>query len=204
MQDHNIRDISIFGDRNTAFNSLAAVNDCTLAPGACMEYELHAGTVLLPIVGTLVVLYDQEEIVIDCSELLVFNKATHLKVYNYYDDALINYMIITFKTHFEPGFGVLKYSFDLDNNRNEMLDVLGNGNMRISLGKFEMRRETQHYLLNESNSSFCVVIQGSFEIEGRLLHERDALAVWNTETLDIESLGKESILLLIEQELKDA
>lgn len=80
-----------------------------------------------------------------------------------------------------------------------MPDIFSNSTLSISLGKFDMRRETTYYLSGGNKACFCLVIQGSFEIEGRLLHERDALAVWDAEEIDIESLGKESILFLMEQ-----
>lgn len=38
----------------------------------------------------------------------------------------------------------------------------------------------------------------SFEIQSRLLHPKDGLAIWNTGEIDFETLSNEAILLLFE------
>jgi quercetin 2,3-dioxygenase len=41
------------------------------------------------------------------------------------------------------------------------------------------------------------VLQGAFEAEGRLLHERGGLALWDAGEIEIEALSNNAILLLI-------
>ena len=198
-QSDGARSISIFNSHS--FNNLWSVKDETIAPGWFMEYYLHTGAILLPLVGSLLVCLDDEETEIACGELVLINEAKHVKVSNNYDDALVNYAIIIFKQSFIPTFSVSKFAFNLNHAGNEMQEIINNHLLKIAIGKMEMRRETEYFITTHNKCCFCWVLQGSFEVEGRLLHARDALAIWNTPVLDIESLGRESILLLIEQEL---
>lgn len=181
----------------TGFNNLVDLKDETLAAGAGNVYHFEGAAIILPVVGTLVFGRHNEKAVLDCGELLVVGGASVVEVTNPYADGLINYLVISLKATFDRQC-TYKYAFDLDANKNEMLEILKNTELAISIGKFEMRREATVYTAT-SKASFCFVVQGSFEIEGRLLHHRDALGVWETDQLDIESLGKESIIFLIEQ-----
>ncbi|HMR82645.1 MAG TPA: hypothetical protein PKE30_05920 [Niabella sp.] len=199
IQTEYSRSIHVFTDRTPAFNNLAAVKDETLAAKSSTAYYFDTGAVLLPVVGTLVFRQEEKEAELNCGEIMVINSTTAISISNPYDDCLVNYIIVSFETLFDQAAMVYQYPFDLNAYKNKMLDVFSNSMLCISLGKFDMRRETTYYLSGGNKACFCLVIQGSFEIEGRLLHERDALAVWDTEEMDIESLGKESILFLIEQ-----
>jgi len=203
FQTEYSRSIHVFTDRTPAFSDLAAVKDETLAAKSNVEYQFDAGALLLPIVGSLIFSICEAEAGLSCGEILIMNNVPAIKISNQYDDSLVNYLIVSFETSFDKGTIVHLYHFDLDTHKNKMTNVFGNSALSISLGKFEMRRETVYYLSGRNRACFCLVIQGSFEIAGRLLHERDALAVWDTEEIDIESLGKESILLLIEQPVKN-
>ena len=200
-QSDSTRSIDIFNGHAHPSNIISLIKDETIAPGRCMEYHLTAGAILLPLVGSLLVDPNGEETELVCGELILINQADYIKVVNNYDDALINYVIVIFRQSFNPAFFVSKFSFCLDRNKNEMQEVVNHHPVKMAIGKFEMRRDTTWLTGGSDKCSFCWVLQGSFEIEGRLLHARDALAVWNTSMLEIESLGKESILLMIDQEL---
>ncbi len=191
------RSINVLRDQKK-FKQLSSIKDETLAAGKCTEYQLTNSLVLVPVVGTVIAEINATETEIACGELLIINADTLLKVYNPYNDHLVNYLLIYITANAFPEATNDKMAFDLDDYKNEILPVLDKDDIKISLGKLEMRREATYYSDRNQRTSFCFVIQGSFEIEGRLLHARDALAVWGTDLLEIESLGKESILLLIE------
>ena len=48
------------------------------------------------------------------------------------------------------------------------------------------------------NGFFAFVIEGAFELEGRLLHARDGLALWNLEKIEWEALSGGAILLVLQ------
>ena len=63
-------------------------------------------------------------------------------------------------------------------------------------------------LLGERGSSDVIrpgavktVIEGAFEVHGRLLHARDGLALWDTSIAEIEALSNDAIILLVELSL---
>jgi redox-sensitive bicupin YhaK (pirin superfamily) len=56
-------------------------------------------------------------------------------------------------------------------------------------------------LKNKNAGLFVFVIEGAFEVEGRLLHERDSLALWETGKAEMEALSNDAIILVIESPL---
>jgi redox-sensitive bicupin YhaK (pirin superfamily) len=47
------------------------------------------------------------------------------------------------------------------------------------------------------------VIEGAFEVQYRLLHARDGLALWEAERVEWEALSNDAILLVLEVPLLD-
>ena len=68
----------------------------------------------------------------------------------------------------------------------------------ILLGKFSGRGETAycaHYL---NSDLFVFVVEGAFEVEGRLLHAGDGLALAATQRIEMEALSNDAIVLVLE------
>jgi len=55
-----------------------------------------------------------------------------------------------------------------------------------------------HLHMQRSKQATIFVLEGAFEAEGRLLHSRDGLALWDTNEIEIEALSNDAIILLIE------
>lgn len=201
QENEKARTASVINNTSGWFGNLYICNDETLAAHTSLEVPCDVGyTILIPVVGSIhVKANDEEGLVIPCGEILVLSDSGRRKVVvsNFYKNELINFLHLRIHAHHTgmPRFN--SYAFDLNTNKNELIPVFANGNTRVQIGKFEMRKETD-FFSNEINGVFCFVIQGSFEIAGRLLHSKDALALWNINLVEIESLGKESILLLLE------
>jgi len=45
---------------------------------------------------------------------------------------------------------------------------------------------------------YCFVLAGTFEIDGRLLHNRDGIALTATEKIEMEALSDHALLLTVE------
>jgi hypothetical protein len=45
---------------------------------------------------------------------------------------------------------------------------------------------------------FAFVVAGAFEVEGRLLHQNDGLALWNTSVIELEALSENVVILVVE------
>ncbi|HET9503221.1 MAG TPA: hypothetical protein VFO93_06750 [Hymenobacter sp.] len=68
---------------------------------------------------------------------------------------------------------------------------------RLSLGRFMGRQETT-YQVQPGSSLFAFIIAGAFELEGRLLHEKDGLALWNVAEVELEALSNHALVLVLE------
>ncbi|WP_316804619.1 hypothetical protein [Pedobacter nototheniae] len=51
--------------------------------------------------------------------------------------------------------------------------------LRISAGIFEGRKEAIYKMQKPKNSFYAFTIDGAFEVEERLMHARDGLALWD-------------------------
>ncbi len=69
----------------------------------------------------------------------------------------------------------------------------------VKIGKFAGRKEAVYKISRQKNSVFAFVIQGAFEVQGRLLHARDGLGLWDdTNLIELEALSNDAIVLLLE------
>lgn len=72
---------------------------------------------------------------------------------------------------------------------------------QMCFGFFDGRQGAAYPLEDLKNGILAYVINGTFELENRLLESRDALAVWNLETVEMEALSENAIILLFETPL---
>lgn len=71
-----------------------------------------------------------------------------------------------------------------------------NQNTRMSLGLFD-RSETVSYRFNPANKClFLFVIDGSVDVTGHSVPARDALGIWNTDEIRINTTGHSEFLLI--------
>ncbi len=190
------------------FGELVSFNDTLLAPGQSLQVSpAHAGTlILLPLYGAV-------EWKTECSEPLLLaasqvlniqvqdGKTFHLK--NPFKDTVVNYLDIRLDNQSDAKTDHTLVEMDLNTFMNVMVQVLAGDQLsgeywRISLGKFSGRGETVYERRDPENGIFVFVIEGAFEVEGRLLHSRDGLALWDTDTAEIEALSNDAILLILE------
>ncbi|MBC6988212.1 hypothetical protein H9I52_00875 [Hymenobacter sp. BT491] len=45
---------------------------------------------------------------------------------------------------------------------------------------------------------FAFVVTGAFEVEGRLLHKRDGLALWYVQEVELKALSNDALVLVLE------
>lgn len=70
---------------------------------------------------------------------------------------------------------------------------------QVSIGKFTGRHDVVYTPANPHNRLFVYVIDGAFEVQGRLLHPRDGLGLWDEpDNIELEALSNDAIVLLIE------
>jgi quercetin 2,3-dioxygenase len=195
---------NVVAQKKIPFGALYRLSDDTLAAGTSLEQfaDDNSYLILIPVTGAISVTGNGEnEKIIGVGEIAVFDldKNQLLKIGNPYEEGLINYLQVWLRR--ESGqSGPFVSSFELNKNINELLVVHDNhgGSFRILIGKFTGRSEFLYTMQGTRYGTFAYVIEGVFEVNGRLLHERDGLALWETSETDAEALSNNAILLMIE------
>lgn len=162
------------------FHNLSAFNDETLAPSASIQH--HSTSLIIPLVGDVVT--NQR---ISPGQAQIINSPT---ISNPHNEELVNYLHLAFNKVTEE----LIFDFTLVANRLQQLTTTNH----FYLGKFGGRRDDVYKLSGGSAGVFVFVIEGAFEVQNRLLHPRDGLALWDLTEVEFEALSNEAMLLLIE------
>ncbi len=97
----------------------------------------------------------------------------------------------------------ISHGFDLASHTNELLAVhFGQDEARgkhpfdAYIGSFQYRGEYR-LPIHRGRHVFVLAIQGAVEVEGRLLCSKDALMLWDTPSVALESLADESLVLVM-------
>lgn len=187
-----------------SFEGLYMLNEETLAPGRRLTTEVQEDSYLLlvPVVGGVQCSGTGHHTrQVEAGELLLWpaEKGSILRVHNPYED-LVQFIQVAIKANNAPlSTQVQQYPLVLDKN---WLSCTGEGQDKTlpfvaGLGKYKGRSEDV-YQLAPDRSLFVYVIQGAFEVQSRLLHAGDGLALWNCTNIEWEALSNEAILLLID------
>lgn len=185
------------------FSTLYVLNDEELAGSGTIKAEVNAATymVLLPITGDLNFTNPaHEQVRVNVGELKIVSlpKRSSILLSNPFDTDTINYLQICIKAYKNLDLSGL-YNFDLDANDNQLIQLCSPvTTFSINIGRFTGRTEGIYKLRNKHSSIFAFIIAGAFEVEHRLLHARDGLALTAIEQIDFEALSDHAILLVIE------
>lgn len=212
---HTFNFKNYFNEHKQPFENLYLLNDETLAAGHTLNIITDENTILylLPVVGTLCctgiclnkTFFEPGQLLVSYS-----NNPASLQISNPYETELINFLQIRVKEIIPEALNHTDvFRFDINQNKNKLIPVTIDSGTNttslrppqlISVGKFEGRKEAVYKLTNDRNSLFVFIIQGAFEVQGRLLHARDGLALWDEpEDIELEALSNDAIVLMIEQ-----
>jgi len=210
-----------YNDHKTPFGALYVLNEDTLAEDCriAMEVEDDSHIILVPVVGAVAWKTSRnEEGLVEAgqSQVLPLLKGASIEIMNPYADTSVKYLQLWIKT---PGGAQQTahrlFSFSIDDNKNKLVKAFANGgspfpgasneggsplaNVFIgSIGKFTGREEATYHLTDPRNGIFAFVLQGAFEVQYRLLHAGDGLALWQLPEIELEALSNDAIILLIE------
>lgn len=186
-----------------SFKGIHALNDELLHAQAAVRHvmENDCMVLLLPIVGGISFRTGEDEfrfLEADTCQLIVVPEDSILEVRNPYLQEPINYLILSFptdtaKTSFEQ-FSL----FNLQARKNKLTEIFTTSKTNGFLGQFSGRTDQTLTLSDKSTGAFVFVIEGAFEVENRLLENRDGLALWNTKTIEFEALSNNAIILIVE------
>ncbi|WP_420150566.1 pirin [Spirosoma sp.] len=202
-----------FDETRQPFGTLRLLNDDLLKPGhgARMQVEQNTLVVVIPVVGGLEYNSEVGNGFLEAGQSQLFSLASGMgyDIINPYDTELINYVVI-WLTDTSPDFtpGIQQGQFDL-RVKNELLPLADFNYketrqqrvLRGFIGRYDGRQEDIYQLIEPQPSGvFVFILSGAFEVQNRLLHERDGLALTNVQnnTIDFEALSNDALLLVLE------
>ncbi|NII28495.1 pirin [Pseudoflavitalea sp. X16] len=203
-----------------AMGPLYVLNDETLAGGKSVTLmaEEDSDILLVPVVGALSVKDGiGNSCLVDAGQcyLATAPAGTAIELSNPYEEELINFLQVWFKRG-EANVPSCKpaaqlCSFDLYANKDKLVELFPRtgswGHEPITsnkpygrqfIGKFTGRAEITHTITSPYNGLFVFVIEGAFEVQYRMLHAGDGLALWDLQEVEFEALSNDAIILVVE------
>ena len=189
------------------FGRLFGLNEETLAGGHTVAFAVSeaAQVLLLPITGAVAASSsDNEETLVEAGETLLLTLPANstLRLRNPFGSELISFLHIWLRTDAATTSAAAHpVGFDFDQLANRLLPLRPGAAAELptaSLGRFAGRQEAVYQLRNSAGSVFVFVLAGAFEVESRLLHEKDGLALWDVAAIELEALSSDALLLVLE------
>lgn len=200
---------NFFKEHKKSFEDIYVLNDDTISGGHVIDFtpQENSWILLLPVAGTVLCKVNNcIESIVHPGQLQFFkmHSGDSIEFLNCYENELINFIHIWIKaTNIENCKANSLFNFDLDENKNYLINSkepdTNCKNPHVSIGKFIGRKEAIYTLKKKQNSLFVFVIEGVFEVQGRLLHTRDGLGLLNEPNdIELEALSNDAIILVIE------
>lgn len=205
-------------EHKSPFGRLYALNEETLAGGHQLEFPVAEDSyiVLLPITGAVgfstgggaTGLTEAEQVT-----TLAVPAGTMLHLRNPFAGELISFLHLWVHAAgpLPAPATALTTVFDGELLENKLCELISFGEVpeqpllftrvlpfALSLGRFMGREEVIYKVQHSTNQLFAFVVAGAFELEGRLLHEKDGLALWNADELELEALSNHALVLVVE------
>lgn len=201
-----------FDAERKSFGPLLTMNDEVFMPGHKANYQSaqNIWVVIIPVTGKVVhKIPSGNFLVIDAGEVYVkyIPAGNSFELKNPYDEDSINFLYLEFKANgLQENRGIAQlYEFDFENRENELIRVntpdnscINNLPFVLHIGRFNGREEALYQLHHPDALFFAFVIAGAFELQGRLLHPRDSLALWDLQEADMEALSNGAVVLVLE------
>jgi hypothetical protein len=186
---------------------LLAVNEESLAGGATLALSATetVHVVLLPITGTVEVLLANETLAsaVEQVRVLTLPAGATFRLRNPYPDHLISLLHLWVRADAPVSAPTARpaasFTFGgLADRLAPLLPATAELPFTLSLGRFAGRREAT-YALAPGRLFFGCVLAGAFEVEGRLLHAQDGLALWDAAApIELEALSNDALLLVLD------
>ncbi|MEH3112084.1 pirin family protein [Pedobacter terrae] len=192
-----------YNEHKEPFGNLFLCNDESIIGGKitfflCKENSLQ---VFIPITGGIDLVANGKEFAVDTGQIQVLNmgKGEVLGISNPYQNDMINYIQFGIKTDMFL-MRASEMLFDFDFEQNHLIEIIANTKLpfKLSAGIFAGREEVIYKLQSPNHQLYTFIIDGAFEIEGRLMHARDGLALWNIEQVELEALSNNAIVFVLE------
>jgi hypothetical protein len=196
---------NIFG--TNGFGSISFLNEYRLAPNGELLLENEPATCLLilPLAGYLTCQSGDRVIKdVGCEQIALCNleAVNSWKIHNLDAKEEARVVVVGFDAVCLKSNKFLEVAPILLEALNEPatlhLNVLVREFLRGQVGVYEGRKDAQYLALRKDSGILFFVIQGAFEVEGRLVETGDALSFTDHETIRFEALTANAVLLVLE------
>lgn len=210
--NHSFSFASYYDPNRMNFGALRVLNDDTISPGKGFGKHSHDNMeiITIPLKGDLEHKDSLGNIgAINEGEIQVMSAGTGIyhSEYNKNSDKFINLLqlwVMPKKQDVKPRYD--QRSFKGLKKKNSIYQVLSpypedegmwiHQDAWIHLGDFEEVTSVDYMLKKKGNGVYIFVIEGIFKVANEKLEKRDALGVWNTESITFEAQSKSQVLLI--------
>lgn len=202
-ENKTYRRYSVLNQPDQLFGTLSAVNDETIAAGGTVQINIAHDVyfILLPITGQVSLNHEDTTTHADAGQAYVYfaQAGSTVELSNPYEDHWINFLYLQIRTGDASDYKYLT-DFDFGQTHNKLINIFKDDDLPFALhiGLFTGRGETLYHTRNRDSRLFAFVVTGAFELQGRLLHERDSLALWNLAEADMEALSNDAVMVVLE------
>lgn len=202
---HSFNFGSYFDESRKPFGTLQLINDTTLKAGHSLHrrVEQHTDVIIIPLTGGLEYTSSVGNGFLEAGQAEIVSLAAGMnyQIINPYESERINFLDIWIAADTSSFTPTLRQTnFDI-NNTNKLVPVFTNQRSHGLIGKYGGRQEGFFQLSTQAETGvFVFVLSGVFEVQDRLLHDRDGLSLVNPKDgiIEFEALSNDAILLLIE------
>ncbi|KQR69788.1 hypothetical protein [Pedobacter sp. Leaf176] len=187
------------------FGDLFLLNDDTIAGGKLTFFLSKADSlqIFIPITGGVDMVSNGKEYAIKTGQVQVLNmgKGEVLEISNPHPNDTINYIQIGIRTDlFLLRHSEMLFNFDIEKDKNKLIEIVSNPKLpfKLSAGVFSERQKAFYKMKSPESSFYAFIIDGAFEIEGRLLKRRDGLALFDTEKVQLVAMDNNSWVFVLE------
>jgi hypothetical protein len=166
----------------------------------CFEVDRDSNMIIIPITGSVNYLDDTEnETDIEVEEIAVVyvERGANITLSNPFDNDTIHYLCIGINANEPLPNNPQFFYFDLAKQNKLMKIDHSSLPFSMSIGRFTGRKEVV-YQISPDKKLYAFVISGAFEMDGRLLHQGDGIALWETDEIEIEALSDNAVVLALE------
>jgi redox-sensitive bicupin YhaK (pirin superfamily) len=190
------------------FGRLQVFNEDVLASGKSLQMLVEEDTevIIIPLVGTLLFKdNNHNEIYVEPGTVQLFSaaKLNSYTITNPYEkNELVNFLQVWLnKNNSTFTQNLQQFSFNLA-HKNQLHNIILPDDLNqpafCYIGKYEGRKKDVYHFHNSNSGIYAFVVEGAFEVQDRLLHAKDGLAIWDANEIDFEALSNDAILLLLE------
>ncbi|PSR52034.1 hypothetical protein AHMF7605_00120 [Adhaeribacter arboris] len=193
--------------------NLFLLNEETLAGSQSIKVEIDQNShlVIFPLTGAVQVQTAEQNLVLaDVGEVPVITvpAKTFICLKNPYEADSIHFLLLGIKAAQSViALNHPFFPFNFTDIENQLAPIIAGSKapyvssklpFTLSLGRLAGRQETTFYLQEKKSICFIFVLTGAFEAQGRLLHEKDGLALWDTDEVELEALSNNALVLVLE------